>query len=489
MPLKPSPGLWLLLLIVAIPLFGHLDEMPLFQWDEARLANNALEMLHNHKWFVSYYGDSPDMWSTKPPLMIWAQVAMMKLVGVGELAVRLPSALAGLGTCLMLFTFFAKKYKEPLLGLFCAVVLITSTGYISDHGTRNGDFDALLTMFTTGYCLSFFLFLEEGRRKFLYVTFGFIILATLTKGVQALLFMPALLVYSLYKRKFIRVLMTPGLYVGIAVAAAVVGGYYLLREHFNEGYIIAVLNNELGGRYNHVVEGHQGSPWSYVRILTGDYFHEWYVFVIPGLLVGFFGSRKWLRDMSFFAGTLVFCYMVVISNSETQLPWYVTPLYPMLAILCGVFIFNCYVVLCNSEWLKQCISVNMLPVLFLVIVFWRPYSLILDRALASKGDTSQSQEERDFGVFLRQYLHNDRDRNVQYYILNGSSQQNFFWYYQVLAYQGRPLVLVVEADLKPGMNIIPYGDKAVNYLATNFRAKCLRRYPTEMISEIIDRKE
>ena len=175
MPSKPHIALILLIIIIIFPIFHFLDAYPLQQWDEGRLAMSAFEMSNNHNYIVTMFGGLPDMWSTKPPLMIWLQVIMLKTIGLNELAIRLPAALAALGTCLLLFFFFSRKYKEPLLGLISAVVLITFSGYVTLHGIRTGDYDALLTMLMLGYSLFYFLYLEEGKRKYLLLTFFLII--------------------------------------------------------------------------------------------------------------------------------------------------------------------------------------------------------------------------------------------------------------------------------------------------------------------------
>src|SRR5437016_5149435 len=133
MSLKPLHGLFLVLLIIGIPIFGHMDDMPIRQWDEARLANNALEMYHNSDWITTYFNGSPDMWNTKPPLMIWLQVMSMHLIGVNELAIRFPAMMAAFANCMLLYWFIAYKIGRPLLGLLSVLVLITSEGFVFYH--------------------------------------------------------------------------------------------------------------------------------------------------------------------------------------------------------------------------------------------------------------------------------------------------------------------------------------------------------------------
>ena len=91
-------GLVILLIIASIPLFLHLHVLPFRLWDESRLASNAYEMHTNGNLIVTYYEGEPEMWNTKPPLVIWMQLIFIKLIGFNELAIRLSSAIAGLLT-------------------------------------------------------------------------------------------------------------------------------------------------------------------------------------------------------------------------------------------------------------------------------------------------------------------------------------------------------------------------------------------------------
>lgn len=145
--------------LMYMPIFGHLDALPIRIWDEARLAMNAYEMLKDGDFIVTHFDGSPDMWNTKPPMLIWFQVFFMKIVGANELAVRLPSAIAAFFTCIVLLIFSLRYLKNSWIGFIAVFVLITSHGYINLHATRTGDYDALLTLFTTSSGLFFFFLL------------------------------------------------------------------------------------------------------------------------------------------------------------------------------------------------------------------------------------------------------------------------------------------------------------------------------------------
>src|SRR4051812_23990930 len=170
-----------------MPVFGNLNTLPIRIWDEARIAINACEMHMTGNYIVTTFNFKPDMWNTKPPLLVWCMVLLMKTIGVNELAVRLPSAFAAFFTCLALLLFVKRYFKSELFAFLAVLVLITTNGYIHYHISRTGDYDALLTLFTTTSCLFFYAFSETKKIQYLYLFFITLTLGVLTKGIAGLL--------------------------------------------------------------------------------------------------------------------------------------------------------------------------------------------------------------------------------------------------------------------------------------------------------------
>jgi hypothetical protein len=75
-------------------MFIDLRPVPIVLWDESRLAVNALEMHLRGLSLVTTYEFSPDLWNTKPPLLIWLMQPGMAAFGPSEWTVRLPSLAA-----------------------------------------------------------------------------------------------------------------------------------------------------------------------------------------------------------------------------------------------------------------------------------------------------------------------------------------------------------------------------------------------------------
>ncbi|HNL40546.1 MAG TPA: hypothetical protein PKH43_15450, partial [Saprospiraceae bacterium] len=60
-------------LLAAYPFFHDLGKFPVFQWDEARYANNSVEIVQNGHWLDFRMDGEIDRWNFKPPLVLWLQ--------------------------------------------------------------------------------------------------------------------------------------------------------------------------------------------------------------------------------------------------------------------------------------------------------------------------------------------------------------------------------------------------------------------------------
>lgn len=320
-------------------LFGHIEKLPLRQYDEARQAINAMEMVQSGNWLVTTYDGEPETWNTKPPLLIWMQASCMTILGPTELAVRLPSALAALMTGLMLWYFTKRRLQQEYLGLIAAAVLFTATGYVRLHGTRTGDFDALLTLFTTWAGLSLWQQGEERHSRHLIQFFTALTLGVLTKGIAALLFAPAYLLFLIAIKQLIPLLRLRTTYLGLAGFLFIVCGYYVFRNHLQPGYLEAVVQNELGGRYAQTTEGHAAGFGYYFQMLFTDHFFPWIWLLPAGLLLITFSNDSRLMRLWKYAFLLTLVQLLVISSSGTKLEWYAMPVYPWLSLMTASGLF------------------------------------------------------------------------------------------------------------------------------------------------------
>jgi 4-amino-4-deoxy-L-arabinose transferase-like glycosyltransferase len=340
MRLQKSISFLLLLGFLITSFFVRLQWLPIRIWDEARNVNNALEMLRNGRWLVTYYDGAPDIWNTKPPLLIWMQVASMKIFGINEWAVRFPSAFCAMTTALVLWWFCSRELKNHWSGMLAGTVLASTFAYVYNHAGRTGDYDAPMVLFITCYSISIYLYLRYAETKWLLSFFAFLTLAVLTKGIAGMLVLPGILFYTLSLRKAVYILRQPVFYAGLALFILIIAGYYLLREHYNPGYLQAVYNNELGGRYNNTLEGHEHPFLYYFYNLANWRFPYWIYFIAPAFIIGYLSNSATVMRVSWFNFLMVLSFWLVISTAETKLEWYDLPLYPFISIQLGIFLFS-----------------------------------------------------------------------------------------------------------------------------------------------------
>jgi 4-amino-4-deoxy-L-arabinose transferase-like glycosyltransferase len=87
-----------------------LDNVHLFDWDEINFAECAREMLVTGEYLRPQINFAP-FWE-KPPLFIWFQAVSMHFLGVNEYAARLPNAICGITTLLVIYHLGKRLYDK-----------------------------------------------------------------------------------------------------------------------------------------------------------------------------------------------------------------------------------------------------------------------------------------------------------------------------------------------------------------------------------------
>lgn len=259
--------------IIALLLFvPFLGAVHLFDWDEINFAECAREMLVTHDYFSVKINFQP-FWE-KPPVFIWLQALSMNLFGVNEFAARLPNAVCGVITLLVLFNIGRKLYDIP----FALLWTLVYAGSILPHFYfKSGIIDPWFNLFIFCGLYYFIDFVNYNTRHnnrktypFLLKSAVFIGLAILTKGpVAALVFGLCFLVYWTVRR-FSLIIRIPQLLL-YALAVAVVGGlWFLMLFITGNASVIAEFFNYQVRLFNTQDAGH-GGPFLYhwIVLLVG----------------------------------------------------------------------------------------------------------------------------------------------------------------------------------------------------------------------------
>lgn len=331
------PILIALLSLCAVFMFVDARIPPIIIWDESRLAVNALEMHLHGLSLVTTYGLAPDLWNTKPPLMIWLMALSADLFGPSELALRFPAMLAGVATLAIVFVFVRRITLQVWPAAVAVLLLVTSVGFYGEHGARTGDYDALLCLFTTGYTCVLFAAVHRRRPRWrlLLAAASLIAGATMTKSIAGLLPGVGVFIYLLVSRRIGRVLVN-GRYMAVLLLALVPIGLFLAaREAAGAGYVQAMWHNDIAGRSGVPIEGHSGWPWYYFGLIFVDgLFSVGVLALLAPLALATAGGRS--RPALIFALCCIVGEVIPISASATKLPQYALPALPWIAVACAI---------------------------------------------------------------------------------------------------------------------------------------------------------
>jgi 4-amino-4-deoxy-L-arabinose transferase-like glycosyltransferase len=176
---------FLLLLIVGVLLFFvGLGSLPLVEPDEGRNAEVAREMLVSGDWVTPHYNSLAYL--DKPAVYFWLVAGSFRVLGTSEFAARLPSALAALGTLLLVWWMARKMFGEAV-GLRAAVIWASTPLVIIF--SRQVIFDMTLTLLVTLSMLAFWIdstsaFKRPWLEMLMFAAWG---VAAITKGLVGFL--------------------------------------------------------------------------------------------------------------------------------------------------------------------------------------------------------------------------------------------------------------------------------------------------------------
>lgn len=414
---------YLIIVLLSFPiLFLKLGSFSLRLWDESIYATNSIEMMERGEWIVPYFNGEMDYWNTKPPMINWLQIISMKIFGINEFAIRFPSALAALATLLIVY-WFIKKHFNSITGFVASLVLLTSVGFVTFHGARTGDTDALLTFFMTTFNLLILDLLLSNKisTKKLIGIFLSILLGFLTKSIAIFLFIPAIVIYILvYEKTILRQLLyNKYFWILSSTVFFVIIGFILLRNNLQPGYLNLIFSHEIG-RIGSTIENHNEPFNFYLDNLVMHRYSYWIIFAMSSFILLFVkDENENRRKVLMVISILSLFYFALISFSVTKLAWYDIPLFPILAINVAL-LFHLASERIQLNFKKSIIAI--------IIVFFIPYKHVFGLSQTNhygEFETKNEVKERylklnfeklvnsDFNTIV--IYHNEYDRALKFY--------------------------------------------------------------------------
>ncbi len=462
---------------IYFPLFLHLDWQPINNWDESLFAMRAAYMAEEGKYMRDYtlwVDDGMQHRSTKPPFTTWIQVAFIKLLGINELALRLPIALCSLGI-VFLFLWFSKKALGNIHIGYCAgFVLVTSLGFMREHAARTGDHDAALAFYMIAGTLAFYQYIEatDDRKRlgWLAMLTAFTIACVLTKYAFGLLYFPAFLIYAIYKKQFWNLVKRGSTWLALLVVAAALGSWLWYIERQLPGFVERAFFHEMADRYTTTYMGHD-HPWTHYfeRFWNKDFFMPW-LLMLPGpLAMLFMKERSPIRDASLLAFLCAAVQLLFVATSGTMTEHYDVVAYAPMALLAGIGLFQ----VCDAV-VRFWKGGNHRPAAFTaafsicLFLFVLPYYRIIDRVYKPK----MPDRTMSYGYLLRKVLEKKPEFKTFTIIAPvHTGQVNF--YAGLLNRKGGYDIRINEHPklVEVGDTIVACESKMIGYLMENFDLK------------------
>jgi len=298
-PTAPRPtaarrDLLLVALLAAALFLPGLGARDLWNPDEARYAVVARNMFDGGGWLVPRING--EVYAEKPPLLFWSIAALsLPLGGVTETTARLPSALAAIGSTVLVFLLGLRLFGRRAAWLGAAAFATCSKILWQ---ARFGQIDMLLTALVALGVWCWVRGETEDRPRLHALFFLFAGLATLAKGpvglLPPLLSILAFLALTRDRRGLRRLRAGRGLLLWAAVVLA-----WLLPAALAGGteYLEALVVRQTVTRY--ADPWHHQQPWYYyLAVLPGDFF-PWSLLLPTAAVVAWRriagGWRPWRR--------------------------------------------------------------------------------------------------------------------------------------------------------------------------------------------------
>lgn len=324
-----------ILISSAILFIPFLGQVHLFDWDEINFAESAREMIASHDFMTVQINYIP-FWE-KPPLFIWMQVLSMKTFGISEFAARLPNAICGILTLLLLF-HLGRKMVDFHFGLTWTALYGGSL--LPFLYFKSGIIDPWFNLFIFLGIYSFYRFASSDRNRIICLGSSamFIGLAVLTKGPVALLvFLLTCMIWLIIHKFKIKIRMVDILL--FIIILTVVGGFWFILQIIkgNFGIIADFIEYQVRLFRTHGA-GHRGFLfYHFVVLLLGVFPAS--LLALPALFSFRIGEKQG-NDFRIWMLILFWAVLILFTIVKTKIVHYSSLCYFPLTFISAWYVYN-----------------------------------------------------------------------------------------------------------------------------------------------------
>ena len=419
----------------------------LHSWDEryhALVAKNFLK----HPFLPTLYNNpilpydykiwiGNHIWLHKQPLPIWLIAGSMKIFGINEIALRLPSIIMSSIGIYLTFKighyFFNKKvgvFSAFLFSVNGLIIELTAGRVATDHVDIAFMFFILLAIFLTTQ------FIE--RKYMLYTVLIGVSIggALLTKWLTGLIVLPIWLLLVWDSKKFnTKIIITHFALVLFTVAIVALPWQVYIFKHFP---LEAVYESEFNLRhFTEVIEERSGSVFYFIDKIRINYGELIYLPILL-LIWRVFKKTRSLKQLALCVW--IFVPLIIFSLAKTKMQGYLLFTAPALFIITAVFFFELldYRTLHKPKWLF-----NLVLALFVIL----PIRYGIERMKPFQNSDRNPKWVRD--------LKELNEKNIQNGILfNYENPIEAMFYTNLIAYSTLPSKEKIEQLINEGYQII-----------------------------------
>lgn len=321
-------------------LYG-VDKFGLIGADEPRYAQVAREMLERHDWITPTLGGQP--WLEKPPLYYWQAMLVYSVLGVNEVAARLPSGIDA--TLLIVATYLFFRRLRPGVEVDAALITASCAAIIGYARAASMDM-ALAAAFGIGM-LAWWTWRESDKRIYLVLFYVSMALGMLAKGPVAPFLATIVIVLFLAAAREWRLLLRTLWIPGIMLFCLLGLPWYVAVQLRNPQFFPEFILEHNLARFSSNLYHHPEPFWYYVPVMLLALV-PWTVFVVVAFIeplrVRWAGRKSTStdRDLESQFGLFTCCWLAVpvvfFSISQSKLPGYILPAVPAGAALLAQYL-------------------------------------------------------------------------------------------------------------------------------------------------------
>ncbi len=323
--------------VCAVLWFGLLGQRDLFDPDEGRYAEIPAEMVDSGDWLTPRLNGFK--YFEKPVLQYWGTAVAFTIFGKNATSARLWTALSGFSSALFMMLVALRLYGSRA-AIYTFLICISYLMVVVFGHYLTLDM-ALSTFVVIG--IGSLVLAQTGSpgkthtRNWMLVGWAALALATLTKGLVAVVLPAAtIVVYSLWQRDWklwrnlhlfkgllLYLLITAPWFIAVSLANPEFAKFFFIHEHFD--------------RYTSDAHNREGPVYYFIPYLLLG-ICPWLITSLRSII---FTEFKWLPDNpgrfdpERFMWTFVVVTFCFFSLGQSKLPGYILPILPLIAVLSG----------------------------------------------------------------------------------------------------------------------------------------------------------